>query len=67
MTLVTSWPQFVPHAQPLIKSLAQRALGNSSSQEGESCLEFIFLALRRCFRAVLVAVLVLILVFNFFV
>lgn len=35
MTLVTSWPQFVPRAQPLIKSLAERALGNKSSQEGE--------------------------------
>lgn len=35
MTLVTSWPQFVPRAQPLIKSLAERALGNKSSQDGE--------------------------------
>lgn len=35
MTLVTSWPQFVSRAQPLIKSLAERALGNKSSQEGE--------------------------------
>lgn len=37
MTLVTSWPQFVPRAQPLIKSLAERALGSKSSQEGEWC------------------------------
>ncbi|CAN0181713.1 unnamed protein product [Pylaiella littoralis] len=33
VTLVTSWPQFVPHAQPLIKSLAERALGKNSSSE----------------------------------
>eukprot|EP00752_Nemacystus_decipiens_P002251 g2132.t2 len=33
VTLVTSWPQFVPRAQPLIKSLAERALGSKSSQE----------------------------------
>lgn len=36
-TLVTSWPQFVPHAQPLIKSLARRALIKSNYLEGESC------------------------------
>lgn len=34
ISLVTSWPQFVPHAQPLIKSLAERALGQNSSQDG---------------------------------
>ncbi|CAM9280265.1 unnamed protein product, partial [Ectocarpus sp. 13 AM-2016] len=33
MSLVTSWPQFVPHAQPLIKSLAERALGKNNSQD----------------------------------
>ncbi|CAN0118223.1 unnamed protein product, partial [Ectocarpus sp. 12 AP-2014] len=33
ISLVTSWPQFVPHAQPLIKSLAERALGKNSSQD----------------------------------
>ncbi|CAM9143892.1 unnamed protein product [Scytosiphon promiscuus] len=33
VSLVTSWPEFVPHAQPLIKSLAERALGKKSSEE----------------------------------
>lgn len=34
---MTSWPQFVPHALPLMKPLAKRALVDSGVEEGGKC------------------------------